>query len=84
MADDEAASDIFELRARQVRLAVDVLVLALGGEGATFQRQVQVSTRPHTATLHTMTPRSVHVHQVSTLTRLVGRLPCDASRVVTL
>ena len=41
MADDEAASDIFELRARQVRLAVDVLVLALGGEGATFQRQVQ-------------------------------------------
>ena len=26
MADDEAASDIFELRARQVRLAVDVLV----------------------------------------------------------
>jgi hypothetical protein len=41
MADDEAASDIFEVRARQVRLAVDVLVLALGGEGATFQRQVQ-------------------------------------------
>ena len=41
MADDEAASDIFEVRAQQVRLAVDVLVLALGGEGATFQRQVQ-------------------------------------------
>ena len=41
MADDEAASDIFEARARQVRLAVDVLVLALGDEGATFRRQVQ-------------------------------------------
>ena len=46
MADDEAASDIFEVRARQVRLAVDVLVLALGGEGATFQRQVSLQVSP--------------------------------------
>ena len=41
MADDEAASDIFGVRARQVRSAVDVLVLALGDEGVTFRRQVQ-------------------------------------------
>ena len=41
MADDEAARDIFEVRARQVRSAVDVLVLALGAEGATLRRQVQ-------------------------------------------
>ena len=39
MADDEAASDIFEARARQVRSAVDMLVLALGSEGASFRRR---------------------------------------------